>query len=535
MLAMGFRRKAELAVRIAIGGSRRRQIQLLMTESLILSVLGGGAGLIVALTVLRTLLDLVPADMPRAAEAGLDGGVLVFTLGISLATGLLFGLLPALRGSDVNLVEALKATKSGNTRGHRGALSSPLIVIQVALTLMLLVGGSVLGKSFFQLRAVDRGFRSENVLAVEVNGGRLSGPDQPREVGQEIWSDGYRTLEAVRAVPGVISVATGAKPLRGGGGGTTWIQFQEYEDNRIHEGMIPAHVTLVSPEYFETLGIPIIRGEGLREWEGVNDWRRYGYMTGCSTDFAPFCSERAEFGKVVVSESFAAAAWPGENPIGKGAGYFGCCWTVAGVAADVSFRGVDDTAITWVDSHRIYIPWYNGTLLVRTAGDPFEFAPAIREAVLSVDDLLTIDVSTLDDRIYDSLARPRFHMLTGGIFAAVALLLALVGLYGVVAYSVAHRTHEIGVRIALGAQREDIRALVVRNGLAPVALGVVLGIAGVLASVRVLEALLYGASALDPPLIAGLSVILLFVTGAACYLPARRASSVDPVVALAHE
>ncbi len=172
---------------------------------------------------------------------------------------------------------------------------------------------------------------------------------------------------------------------------------------------------------------------------------------------------------------------------------------------------------------------------MRTADDPMALAPAIREAILSIEDMYTIDVSTLDDRIYDSLARPRFHMLIGGIFAAVALLLAVVGLYGVVAYTVAQRTHEIGVRIALGAQREDIRALVVRNGLMPVILGVVLGLVGILASIRVLESLLYGMSAMDPGLIAGLSVMLVLVTALACYVPARRASSVDPVLALSHE
>jgi putative ABC transport system permease protein len=175
------------------------------------------------------------------------------------------------------------------------------------------------------------------------------------------------------------------------------------------------------------------------------------------------------------------------------------------------------------------------TILVRTVSDPMLLAPAVAEAILSIDDMLSIGMSTMEDRVRDALARPRFHMLLGGIFAAVALLLALIGLYGVVAYTVTRRTHEIGVRVALGASREDIRALVVRGGLAPVLMGVVLGIAGALAFGRMLEALLYGMSAIDPTLIAVLSVILLLVTGAACYVPARRASTVDPVMALSHE
>jgi len=188
-----------------------------------------------------------------------------------------------------------------------------------------------------------------------------------------------------------------------------------------------------------------------------------------------------------------------------------------------------------VEGYRIYVPWWQGAVLVRTATDPLAFVPAIRTAVSSIDDMLAIDFSTLDGRIEDSLARPRFHMLVGGIFAAVALVLAVVGLYGVIAYTVAQRTHEIGVRIALGAKREDIRTLVVRGGLAPVGLGIALGIVGVLASARVLETLLYGMDSLDPGLIAGLSAILVFVAAAACYVPARRASAVDPVSALTHE
>ena len=532
-------------MRLAIGGSRPRQIQLLLTESLLLSVLGGGAGLVVARVGLSTLIELVPANIPRAAEAGLDLGVLAFTLGISLATGLLFGLLPAVQASDVNLVDALKATKSANTNGRRRASSTSLVVIQVALTLMLLVGGSILGKSFFQLRAVERGFRSENILVIDMKGGRFSmrdqnvsnpalGPDSLAAI-QRLWSDRYRILEAVRALPGVVSVASGSLPLslQGGYSGFALQKYENRDDLDQHsEDAIMSRLSYVSPGYFETLGIPIIRGEGVPAWDGVNDWRRYHWRMRCG-----WCTEMPGVGKVVVSESFAAAAWPGQDPIGKEVGWYPCCWTVAGVAADVSFQAIDHNELPsdFVDAHRVYIPWRQGVLFVRTAADPVAFVPAIRAAVLSIEDMYTIDVSTLDDQIYDSFARPRFHMLVSGIFAAVALLLAIVGLYGVVAYTVAQRTHEIGVRIALGAQREDIRALVVRNGLAPVILGVVLGIAGVLASARVLEALLYGMSALDPGLIAGLSVMLVLVTAAACYVPARRASAVDPVLALSHE
>jgi len=533
LLAMGSRRQAELAVRLAIGASWRRQVQLLLTESLLLASLGGVAGLVVARSALSTLLSLVPSNVPRAAEAGLDGTVLAFTVGISLATGLLFGLLPALRASDIDLVEALKGTRSANTSGRRRSSSTPLIVIQVALTLMLMVGGTVLGKSFFQLLVADRGFRSENILLVETRG--RSGDDETTERVQRRWREAYDLLAAVRSMPGVISVASGHPPLETFQP-ADFIQFKEYEEgNWPVEEMTVSNLTYVSPGYFETLGIPIIRGGDLPEWDGVNDWRRYSWGTFCPGDI---CTEWDPYGKVVVSESFAAGVWPGQDPIGKELGLYDCCWTVAGVVPDVSYRRIDGhmgIPKDLVDGYRVYMPWHDGTLLVRTATDPLGFVPAIREVVRSIDDTLTIEVSTLDGRILDSLARPRFHMLIGGIFAAVALLLALVGLYGVVAYTVAQRTHEIGIRIALGARRGDIRALVVRGGLAPVVLGVALGIAGTLASVRVLEALLYGTSALDPSLIVGLAVTLVLVTAAACYVPARRASAMDPVSALTHE
>lgn len=539
LLAMGARRRAELSVRIAIGGSRRRQVQLLLTESLLLSVLGGGLGLVVARAGLSTLLGLVPADVPRAMEAGIDGSVLAFTVVVALATGLFFGLLPALRASDLNLVEGLKGGKPAYANRRYRAASSPLIVVQVALTLMLLLGGGALSKSFFQLRAVDRGYRSENVLAVEVVPGFFRGMpgglwDRSTNQGVERrWSDLHRVSEEVRSLPGVISIAFGKTPMSGTTG-ANYIQFRKYEDSWPTEEMTMSNISYVSPEYFEMLGIPIVHGEGLPEWDGVNDWRRYTWSTGsCSPDRAPYCSETAQM-RVVVSESFAEAAWPGQDPIGKELGLFDCCWTVAGVARDVSYRGVDDREpdISFNDGNRVYVPDIESSVLVRTAIEPTALVPAIREAVRSIDETLIAEVSTLEGRIYNSLARPRFHMLLGGIFAAVALLLALVGLYGVVAYTVAQRTHEIGIRIAMGAEKQDIRALVIRGGLAPVGLGVALGIAGALVSARMLEALLYGMSALDPALIAGLSAILVLITAAACYMPARRASAVDPMRAL---
>ena len=539
LMAMGTRRRAELAVRSAIGGSRRRQVQLLLTESLLLSVLGGALGLAVAHLGLNTLLGLVPEDVPRAMEAGLDRSVLGFTVVVALATGLFFGLLPALRASDVNLVESLKGGKPAHANRRYRAASSPLIVAQVALTLVLLVGGGTLGKSFFQLRFADRGYRSENLLAVSLKWGVVGHP-WARWMGsdagtQRYWTDRQRFEETVRALPGVISVAMGKTPM--GVEFPDRFQLERYEDgDPPTEEMVGGYITYVSPDYFEVLGIPVIRGEGLPAFDEVNDWRRYSWWTGCHEDRAPYCSEMAHV-RVVVSESFAKAAWPGEDPIGKDLGLYGCCWTVGGVAQDVSYLGVDDPRYPDIaaESHRVYIPWMEGDLLVRTAAEPTVLEPAIQEAVRSIDTRLGVDFSTVEARIHDSLARPRFHMLLGGIFAAVALLLALVGLYGVVAYSVAQRTHEIGIRIALGARRDQIQALVVRGGLTPVGLGVVIGIVGALAAARAFEALLYGMSPVDPVLIVGLAGVLVLVTAAACYLPARRASAVDPMRAIATE
>ncbi len=558
VLAQGTRRRAELALRAAIGGGRARLFRLLMAESLILASLGGVLGLLLAHWGTTALIALVPAELTRAADAGLDGRVLTFALVLSLATGILFGLIPALRSSDVDLAHDLKGGSHPGTAAGWSPLGRSLITGQVALTLVLLIGGGLLGKSFLRLRTTDLGYDRENVLTVTIQRG-YQDVFSIAQVGwwdpamrQTRWSASIEIMERIRALPGVRSVASG--DIQIDGSGYLPMQFRPYpvED----EGEIPsdeivnAWRSLVSPEYFGTVGIPLVRGDGLRAWNGSGDAERYWW----SVDGPDCYLEAKESGdrllrndyeycvgpEVLVSETFAATAWPGEDPIGKELGIYGCCWTVAGVVADVNSRGVDAVAMRGRIGRepmlRVYVPYTAlGPYLVKTDLDPLSLVAPVRDIIASVDVGGAVIFSTLEQQMADSLARPRFYSLVAAIFGGLALVMALVGLYGVVAYAVGRRVHEIGVRMALGADRSEIRGMVVGEGMRPVLFGVVLGLVAAVALMRVLEGLLYGMDALDPWIAVVAPVAMVAVSVAACYWPARRASQVDPLRALAHE
>ena len=531
-LAQGTRRRAELALRAAIGGGRARLFRLLMAESLILAALGGVLGLLLARWGTAALIAMVPADLTRAADAGLDGRVLLFALALSVATGVLFGLVPALRSSDVDLVHDLKSGGRSGTGMGGSTLSRSLITGQVALTLVLLIGGGLLGKSFLRLRTNDLGYDPANILTVTINQGYLHrfsriSFNQP-EMRRVRWRASTEIMERVRALPGVRSVASG--DIQIDGTGFYPVQFRSYpeEGDVPPEELVNSFATYVSPEYFATMGIPLVRGHELPAWNGVGDAERYWWSAG------------PDGPEVLVSETFAATAWPGEDPIGKELGVYGCCWTVAGVVADVDSRGVDAPALAGRLGREprlmIYIPYMElGPYLIKTDVDPLSLVAAVRDIVVSVDAQAAVTFSTMEQQVADSLARPRFYSVVAAIFGGVALVMALVGLYGVMAYAVGRRVHEIGVRMALGAERAQIRAMVVGEGMRPVLLGVVLGLAASAALVRVLEGLLYGMDALDPWLGLSVAVAMIAVSIAACYSPARHASQVDPLRALAHE
>jgi predicted permease len=406
VLAQGTRRRAELALRAAIGGGRARLFRLLMAESLILASLGGVLGLLLARWGTTALIALVPAELTRAADAGLDGRVLTFALVLSLATGILFGLIPALRSSDVDLAHDLKGGGRPGTGVGWSPLGRSLITGQVALTLVLLIGGGLLGKSFLRLRTTDLGYDHENVLTVTIHRGYQDVFSRVRvfdlALRQTRWSASIEIMERIRALPGVRSVASGNIQIDGTG--FLPMQFRPYrvED----QGEIPSdeivnsYVTLVSPEYFGTVGIPLVRGDGLPAWNGAGDAGRYWWASD-----GPDCNlEAKESGdrrlgneyeycvgpEVLVSETFAATAWPDEDPIGKELGLYGCCWTVAGVVADVNSRGVDAEAMRGRIGRepmlRVYVPYTAlGPYLVKTDLDPLSLVAPVRDIIADVD------------------------------------------------------------------------------------------------------------------------------------------------------
>lgn len=534
MIVRSTARTTEIAVRTALGSGRIRMIRLLLTEAMVLSLLGGTAGLLLTAWGTKILVSLVPVSIPRVSESVIDARVLGFALGISLFTSVLFGLLPALRASKVNLISSLKIGMTGHS-GRRGSWlgSRWLIASQVAVAMMLLIGAGLLMKSFLRLQRADPGFESRNILVTQVDFGAHDpletdyGPSTPEERAQRTrrqFRFTYQALQDIGRLPGVEVVASGwPAPTRGGR--EFWpLTLEERPDEKFW-----ALGSYVSPDYFRTMQIPLVRGQELPAWDGVNEWERYHWAGGC------IASE--QYCVVIVSETLARTVWPGEDPIGKRVGIYECCMTVIGVAADASYRGVDESPLTrnFDTKSHLYIPFTSNTFFARTTADPVALVGPIRSVMSKLAPEGVVSLTTLDDILADSLARPRFYMLLVGLFAFAAVALALVGLYGVIAYAVAQRRREIGLRMALGAQRSDVLSMVIREGMVPVAIGIVLGIGGALALSAILSGLVYGMETIDPAVFGILGLAMASVGLFATYLPAREASVVAPMEALRDE
>jgi predicted permease len=534
MIVRGTARTTEIAVRTAVGSPRHRVIRLLMTEAMVLSLLGGTAGLLLTVWGTDLLVSLVPANIPRASEGGIDGRVLGFALGISIFTSVIFGLLPALRASSVNPISSLKKGMTGHSGRRSPWLGSRLLIVsQVAVAMMLLIGAGLLMKSFLRLQSADPGFESRNILATEVTFGAHSqletdyGPSTPEQrallTGRQFRFT-YQALQEIGRLPGVEMVASGSPPPMSGGGGFWPLKVEERPDEE--------HWTLgthVSPDYFRTMQIPLVRGQELPAWDGVNDSERYHWAGGC------IGSE--QYCVVIVSETLARTLWPGEDPIGKRIGIYDCCMTVIGVAADASYRGVDDPPLArnFDTSFHIYLPFSSNVFLSRMTTDPAALVGPIRSVLSDLAPGGVVRFTTLDDVLADSLARPRFYMLLVGLFAFAAVALALVGLYGVISYAVAQRTREIGMRMALGAERTDVLSMVIRQGMAPVAIGIVLGVGGASALSAIFSGFVYGMETIDPAVFGILGLAMAAVGLIATYLPAREASDLAPMEALRYE
>ncbi len=521
LLARSTGRTREFAIRAALGASRGRVVRQLLTESILLAVAGGVLGLLLAAWGTRAAIRVLPQALPRAASVGLDAHVLLFTLGVSIFAGILFGLAPAFKVSQSNLHETLKEGGRGSS-GTRHRMQSVFVVAETALALILLVGAGLMIRSLGRLSTVDPGFNPQNMLTFNVQF-----PPEVASAPAEQVRNGLRQLdEALAAVPGVkyISEAVGSEPLQGDSEVPFWLEG--HPKPLSDADMNWALFYLAEQDYLKAMGTPLRRGR---------------FLNAQDTLHSPVV--------MVIDEAFARKFFPHEDPIGKrvNLGILGVQAQIVGIAGHVKQWGLDTDAQSPIQA-QFYLPLMQvpdqfmpllskGTgFVVRTAGSPGALVPVIRHAVEQVNSQqVMFGAETMDDIISDSLAARRFTMILLGVFAALALILACVGIYGVISYLVGQRTHEIGVRMALGAQRGDVLRLVIGQGATMALIGVAIGIAAALALTRLMSNQLFGVSAHDPLTFAGVAILLTLVALFACYIPARRAMRVDPMVALRYE
>jgi putative ABC transport system permease protein len=514
LLSRGAARYREIALRAALGAGRHRIVRQLLTESVLLAVAGGATGLLFAWLSFSFLKQIIPDAMSLNAGVRIDAKVFGFTLLLSLLTGIIFGIAPALQAAKVDLNEALKqgGGRAGAGAGHH-RLRGALVVIEVAMALVLLVGAGLLIQTFLRLRALDIGVNPENVLTLRTALPRNKYGELPKR-------DAFyqQVLERVRALPGVISAGyTTAAPLtwKGGTNGFT-VEGREQGPGQ------DAQNRQISLGYMETMGVKIRQG---RFFDDHDDAQAQPVA--------------------IINETMARQFWPGENPLGKrfklGPGDSQRPWvTIVGVIVDVKEMGLEAPA-----KAEMFLPYQQlpnmlwnipRDLAVHTTGDPLSVAAAVRQAIWSVDRNQPVsNIRTMDEILSEEVAQRRIGMTLLAAFAALALLLASLGIYGVLSYSVAQRTHEIGIRMALGAGRKDVLQMALADGMRLAAAGVVIGLGASFALTRLMERLLFGVSASDPLTLGGVTLLLVAVALVACLIPARRATKVDPVVALRTE
>jgi putative ABC transport system permease protein len=512
LLARATGRRREMAVRTALGASRKRLVRQILTESFLLSALAALSGLLLARWGMVVLEALVPSGIPDS-ELGLNGQVLLFAAAIAIGTAILFGLPSALQGAGVSMNEVLKQGGRAGATGRSKILRNVLVISQVALALMLLVGAGLLLKTFARLRSVDPGFRPDNVLTIMA--------ELPR---QKYSTDASRVEffdqaeQRIRALPGVQGAGFASDLPFTSQGDTDGFRIEGRPEPRSN-AELDALYREVTNDYLQTIGARLLEG------------RLFDSRDGAS-------SQRA----VIINETFAKGFWPGESPVGKRmqVGKTGPDqpWlTIVGVVADMRERG-----LLLAMKPGMYVPVKQiaqpdpSYLAVLTAGDPLALAAAVREAVWAVDREQPVsNVRTMRNLMEEETGSQRQVMTLLGIFAALALLLASLGIYGVLSYAVAQRTQEIGIRMALGAGPLDVLRMVVAQGLGVALVGVGMGLVGALALTRVMAGMLFEVSATDPATFAAVALFLTMIAAAACYLPARRASRVNPIIALRYE
>jgi putative ABC transport system permease protein len=514
MLARAAARQKEIAIRTALGAGRLRIIRQLLTESVLLSLLGGVCGLLLALWGIDLLLASMPREfalgIPGWNQIGLDYRVLGFTLAVSVLTGILFGLFPSWQASKYDLNESLKEGGKSSASSSRKRFRSALVVSEVTLALVLLVGAGLMMRSLLHLMDVKPGFDPQKLATL-----RLALPQARYSNDEQVVSFYSQLTRRLKSVPGVESVSTIDMMPMGGSGGT--ISFLIEGRPAPPQGEYPeANARTSSPGYFQTMRIPVLKGRDFSEHDTVN---------------TPLV--------VVINETMARKYWPNEDPLGKrllSPGNRMPPAEVIGVVGDIKHFGLDDHAEEYVYTSAIQTPGNSMFVVVRTATDPVSMTATLRKEVQSLDkELPVFDVKPMEQRITESAGSRRLVMFLLGIFAIVALLLASVGIYGVMAYAVTQRTHEIGIRMALGARRGDILRLVIRQGMLLVLLGVTLGLLVSFAVTRFMAGMLFGVTANDPATLTGVSLLLAVIAFIACLIPARKATKVDPMVALRYE
>lgn len=534
LLARAAARERETAMRIALGASRFRLVRLWLTENLWLSLLGGALGLILAYVGLRIILTLAPENLSRDAIISqgvaipLDQRVLIFTLLLSILTGIIFGLLPIVQASNPDLTKALKDSARGSTSARSIRTRNLLVVSEIALALILLVGAGLMLKSFMHLQSINPGFNSENMLTAQI-----ALPELKYKEGDQRSAFFHQAVERIKTLPGVQAVgATTSLPMSN----ESW-----YKQFSIEGRTPPATLDQVeaveyrqiTPDYFKASGVPLLKGR---------------FFTDQDTKDTPAV--------VIINDFMARMYFPNEDPIGKRiwtgppesllsanllppGGRFPRM-TIVGVVGDTMSYGVNKPIEGEVFAPHVQgggnIPLTKLYLAVRTTGDPLALTSAVRNEIRSIDnDQPVADIRTMEQRLNDSLWQPRFNMLLLTIFAGVAVMLAAIGIYGVVSYNVAQRTSEIGIRVALGAQRSDVLKVIMKHGIILSLIGVAIGLGAAFALTRVLTSLLVGVSSTDLTIFGLVALMLLGITLIGSFIPAHRATKIDPLIALKTE
>ena len=513
LLARAMSRHKEMAIRSALGASRMRVVRQLLTESVLLSLAGGLLGLVLAVWWSDLLVALGKENIPRALQVGLDWRVLGFTLLVSLLTGVVFGLVPALHSSKTELTESLKeGGRSGAEGARRNRIRGVLVVGELAIAVVLLVGAGLLIQSLWRLRQVSPGFESQNLLTFVVG---IPEVKYPTDKQAQFYRD---LIGRIQSLPGVRSVSS-VIPLPLSGDAFS-ISF-ETEGRPVAKGDRPsADFFAVQGDYFKTLGVSMLQGRDFTERDNKQG--------------PPV---------IIVNQAFARKFFPNEDPVGKRIRPGISTDTddpamreIIGVVSDVRNRNLSSELRPGYFLPAAQMPFNQMTLIVRTTNDPHSVITAVQNEVHAMDNELPIfNVKTMDDYISATVAGPRFNATLLVIFAGVALILTIVGLYGVMSYSVAQRTNEIGIRMALGAQTSDVLRLIVSQGFKLVLIGLGIGLVGAFGLMRVIASLLFGVTTKDPLTFAAVAVLLALVALLACYIPARRATRLDPLNALRYE